>query len=74
MTGKELNMKEISEILRLKSLGFSKRKISKILGIHRNTISKYFENENRISTRNKLPEKDVKESLPATAAWKEKID
>lgn len=60
MAGKELNMKEIREILRLKSLGFGKRKISKILGIHRNTISKYFDTKDNPKIENKFPEKNNK--------------
>lgn len=43
MANRGLNMTTQVEIQRLKGLGFSKRKISKILGIHRNTINKYFD-------------------------------
>jgi hypothetical protein len=43
MAAKGLNVKIVDEILRLKTLGFGKRKISRILGLHRNTISKYFD-------------------------------
>lgn len=38
-----LNMKIVDEILRLKSLKFTKRQIARTLGIHRNTITKYLE-------------------------------
>lgn len=40
---RELDMKEIDEIRRLKALGFGKRKIARTLGIHRDTVSKYLE-------------------------------
>jgi transposase len=43
MAAKGLDMKEVAEILRLKSLGFSKRKIARTLGVHRNTISRHFD-------------------------------
>ncbi len=41
MAGSELNVKDIMEIKRLWKLGMSSRKISKIVGAHRNTINKY---------------------------------
>ena len=75
MAGKELNMKEITEILRLKSLGFGKRKISKILGIHRNTISKYFDTKDNPRIENKFPEKTTKVlNSSTTADWAQKIE
>lgn len=43
MAGQGLNMKIIDEVLRLKKLGFTKRKIARTLGIHRKTITKYLE-------------------------------
>lgn len=43
MAAKGLNMKIIDEIFRLKALGFGRRKISRTLGLHRNTVSKYFD-------------------------------
>lgn len=43
MANKGLNMTTQLEIQRLKGLGFSKRKISYLLGIHRNTVNKYFD-------------------------------
>ena len=43
MANQGLNMKIVDEILRLKSLGLTKRQISRTLGIHRNTITKYLE-------------------------------
>lgn len=43
MAAKGLNLKIVEEILRLKALGFGKRKISRTLGVHRNTISKYLD-------------------------------
>jgi lambda repressor-like predicted transcriptional regulator len=43
MAAEYLNMKIVDEIHRLKKMGFGKRKISRTLGIHRNTVSKYFD-------------------------------
>jgi transposase len=43
MAGQELNMKDIQEIRRLKALGFGKRRIARTLGVHRDTVTKYFE-------------------------------
>jgi transposase len=45
-------MKIVDEILRLKSLKFTKRQISRTLGIHRNTITKYLEQGQCESTTN----------------------
>lgn len=43
MAAKGLNLKIIDEIHRLKVLGFGKRRIARTLGLHRNTVSKYFD-------------------------------
>lgn len=43
MAAQGLDVKDQNEIRRLKSLGFGKRKISRTLGIHRDTVSKYFD-------------------------------
>lgn len=42
-----LNVKIVDEILRLNSLKFTKRQISRALGIHRNTVTKYLEQHER---------------------------
>ena len=47
MANAGLNMKIVDEILRLKSLKFTKRQIARTLGIHRNTITKYLEQRER---------------------------
>jgi hypothetical protein len=47
MANTGLNMKNVDEILRLKSLGFTKRQISRTLDIHRNTITKYLDQHER---------------------------
>lgn len=64
MAGKELCMKDISEIKRLHKLGFCKRKIARILKIHRNTVSKYIDEEN--------PSPILKN--PIEASWIQNID
>lgn len=43
MAAKGLSMKTVEEIRRLKGLGFGKRQIARTLKIHRNTVSKYFD-------------------------------
>jgi transposase len=43
MAGRELDVKDIEEIKRLKALGFSKRKIALIARVHRDTVTKYLE-------------------------------
>ena len=66
MANAGLSVKIISEILRLKALGFTKRKISKILGIHRNTITKYLEAENVASLKSATgPSNAVASEVPA---------
>ena len=46
-----LNMKIIDEVLRLHKLGFKKRKISRALGLHRDTVTKYIELSEATSTQ-----------------------
>ena len=50
MAAQGLDVKDQNEIRRLKSLGFGKRKISRTLGIHRDTVSKYFDVNLAIAT------------------------
>jgi len=52
MAAKGLNMKIVEEILRLKKMDFGKRKISRTLGIHRDTVSKYFDQSETAPTDN----------------------
>lgn len=47
MAGSELNVKLVEEILRLKNLGFGKRKVSRTLKVHRDTVSKYWNQSER---------------------------
>ena len=46
MANKRMSIVVQDEILRLKGLGHSKRQVAKLLGIHRNTVSKYWNIEN----------------------------
>ncbi len=48
MASKGLNMQIIDEIRRLKVLGFGKRKIARTLGIHRNTVSTYYDDSTAV--------------------------
>jgi len=45
MAGKGLKMKEVDEIKRLRGLGLSNRQIAKALGLHRNTVNRYGEQQ-----------------------------
>jgi transposase len=51
MAPKGLDMKQIEEIKRLRTLGFSSRKISKCLGVHRLTVKRYLDEDGVISTK-----------------------
>ena len=42
MSKKRLSLEIQKEIERLKSLGFSQRKVAKILGINKDTVNKYW--------------------------------
>ncbi len=54
MAAKGLNIKDREEIRRLKSMGFGKRKIARTLGVHRNTVSKYFDELDAIASSSPL--------------------
>ena len=43
MAGKAIHMRKAEDVVRLHKNGVSVRRISKILGIHRNTVKKYIE-------------------------------
>ena len=70
-------MKIIDEILRLKSLEFTKRQISRTLGIHRNTITKYLEQHARqmsdLEAANTGP-LNVMATPPALPTWVDAVD
>ena len=65
MAAKGLDVKHIDEIQRLKSLGCGRRKVARALNIHRNTVSRYWE-EPRIE--------DFPTVALAVDAWVNKID
>lgn len=50
MANEALNVKIVDEIRRLKQLGFKKRAIARMLGIHRNTVTKYLEQSLEVAT------------------------
>lgn len=76
MANAGLNVKIVDEILRLKSLKFTKRQISRTLGIHRNTITKYLEqHESQLSAA--VAKVEACSNVMAThgaPAWVEGID
>lgn len=71
MAGKELCMKHASEIKRLRKLGFCKRKIARILKIHRNTVSKYFEEDSSSNEASTLSET---KQITIESTWVQEID
>ena len=56
MPKERLPLKDIIEILRLKSAGFSDRKTAQMLNIHRTTVSKYLDRANELGISYPLPE------------------
>lgn len=56
MPKERLPLKDIIEILRLKSAGFSDRKTGQMLNIHRTTVSKYIDRANELGITYPLPE------------------
>jgi transposase len=73
MASKGLDMKLIDDIRRLKALGFSIRKISKCLNVHRTTVKRYFEDqlEREAAEIGILPMKalEVTESWACVVDW-----
>jgi transposase len=68
MAAKELNVRKVDEIKRLKKLGFGKRKIARTLNIHRDTVTKYFEEHTP-------SDQDIKEGpIQPSDAWAGTID
>jgi transposase len=75
MAGQELDMKKIREIRRLKALGFGKRRIAQTLGIHRDTVTKYFEESAAENGASNLPVNVLATATSETDdAWAAKID
>lgn len=70
MAGNELDLKDINEIKRLQKLGLGKRQIARALNIHRNTVSKYFEEDQQEVAPLQRPAVD---SL-AESAWTKNVD
>lgn len=68
-------MKIVDEILRLKSLKFTKRQISRTLGIHRNTITKYLEQHQK-QLEVEVPSSEPLNVMvaPAVHTWVDLID
>jgi hypothetical protein len=71
MAAKGLDMKFISEIRRLKQLKFTKRRAARALGVHRNTITRYWDEESIPAA--KAVSVDSSETL-SEAAWTANID
>jgi transposase len=68
MAAKELNVRKVDEIKRLKKMGFGKRKIARTLNIHRDTVTKYFD-------ENSPSDHDIKEGpIQPSDAWASTID
>jgi transposase len=71
MAGQELDVKLIDEILRLKQLGFTKRKAARSLKVHRNTITKYWEVKPKTIElpQPKLPLTNIEDSWVNNIDW-----
>lgn len=68
MAAKELDVRKVDEIKRLKKMGFGKRKIARTLNIHRDTVTKYFE-------ENSSSDQDIKGGpIQPSDAWAGPID
>jgi hypothetical protein len=68
MAAKELNVRKVDEIKRLKKMGFGKRKSARTLNIHRDTVTKYFE-------ENSPSDEDIKEGpIQSSDVWANSID
>jgi transposase len=69
-------MKIVDEILRLESLKFTKRQISRTLGIHRNTITKYLEQHARaqLSEAAHPGPLNLMAAPPAIPTWVDGVD
>ena len=76
MAAKGLNMKIVEEILRLKKMEFGKRKISRTLGIHRDTVSKYFDQPETAPADNSRIASVLAAAAPAAARpeWYDTLD
>lgn len=74
MAGMELNVKEVLEIKRLWKFGFKKREISRIMKVHRNTVTRYLlEFESEKNPQNILIQKSS--AVPCeNENWTERVD
>jgi transposase len=71
MAAKGLDLKLIEDIVRLKKLGFTKRKVARCLKIHRNTVTKFWGEEVSLVpvTKEPLPSADAE-----VESWVNNID
>ena len=75
MAAKGLNVKDREEIRRLKAMGFGKRKIARTLGVHRNTVSKYFDELCEMSaTAPPLPTDVLAAKASSDESWTGDVD
>src|SRR5580658_5216851 len=70
MAGQELDLKLIDDILRLKQLGFTKRKVARCLDVHRNTVTKYWGDEPAVET----PKPSKNPQIVCEESWANNID
>jgi transposase len=71
MAAKELNVRKVDEIKRLKKLGFGKRKIARTLNIHRDTVTKYFEENSPSGNDNKDGPLQPSDAWAGTIDWQD---
>lgn len=74
MAAKGLNVKDQEEIRRLKALGFGKRKIARTLGVHRNTVSRYFDELCEMPAAPALPTNVLAVKPIADESWTRDVD
>ncbi len=79
MARQGLDVKKCEEILRLKKLGFGKRRIARTLELHRNTVSKYFDDDRGAERKSyviakKAPSLSFLEKTCGEARWQNQID
>lgn len=76
MAAKGLDVKDRAEILRLKELGFGRRKIARTLGIHRTTVSKYLDEliEPKVAAPPPQPTNAMSAPPPPDDAWTADVD
>ena len=74
MANKGLDMKLIKDVQRLKQLGFTKRRVARVLNIHRNTVTRYWGKDALSPAEERKIEEQIETVVAAESSWADSVD